>query len=163
LKSRINNSLGVSESVRPRKVSVKTADTSVNGMSVELPPALWSQWPAAWVSADGQVHASQVQLIETLSSVLIQESGQTLRLEPRANRRLWALIDREAGTALQWKILDPAYWPFIGMVGWSSQTPEMLQIVAWNLDTLPWQVDDSWRRLLAATAAVKAKRRKRVA
>jgi len=148
------------ESVNAVKMA---ADLMSTGSAEVYPPAAWTQWPAAWIGPQGQVHTAPVSLLEALMPVLVTGSDLAPELDPRANRRLWTMINRDDASAPQWKVLDPVFWPFIGIVGWSSQTPDMLQLAAWKVESLPWQIDDSWRQLLAATAAVKASRRKHVA
>lgn len=60
-------------------------------------------------------------------------------------------------------MFDPVFWPFIGIVGWSVQSKDMLQLAVWEPTQTTWEIDDSWRQILTATAAVKAKRKRRVA
>lgn len=111
------------------------------------------------IDAAGLVATRQAQVRKTLAQVL--EPG-TMQLTASANRRLWSMFDMKR-VGQQWKVLDPVFWPFVGIVGWSPQHRETLQLAVWDMVHLPWQVDESWRQILASTAAVRGKRRQRVA
>lgn len=145
-----------------RGVSVDTPTKqphgSADGLS-EGSPDVWATWPSVWIDRQGMISQPHADVLAVIGPVL---KAQTAQLETSANRRLWSLVDQDTAT-LQWKVLDPVQWPFIGIIGWSTQSPSRLQLAAWNVTCLPWQVDDAWRKLLAATAAVKARRRRHVA
>jgi hypothetical protein len=70
---------------------------------------------------------------------------------------MWAMFAQAQTDG--WKVLDPVDWPFIGIVGWSQTYRDMLQMALWPAQETPWQIDESWREILAATTAVKATRR----
>lgn len=159
----------VSGNGKARKAAGLTAKgvaTDTTGMfpqgTADASSDVWASWPAAWIDRQGVISQAHPDALAVIGQVLMAQAGNPPQLEAAANRRLWAMVDQDSAS-LQWKVLDPVHWPFIGIIGWATKSPTRLQLAAWNITCLPWHVDDAWRKLLAATAAVKARRRRSVA
>lgn len=152
----------VGDEIHPTTVRPLQATAGQAQLADESPLALWPNWPAARIDRQGVIHTNNAKVLQTLKPIMLNRAAQPAQLTASANRRLWSLVD--AGqTQEQWKVLDPVFWPFLGIIGWSPQTSDALQLAAWETTQTPWEIDDSWRQILTATAAVKAKRKRRVA